>query len=717
MATLVLGVVGRLVLGPVGGIVGTLLGGAVDRRLLGGGGGGGSAQRLANPEIQAASYGEPIPVVRGRMRVSGNIVWAAPIRETATRSGGGKRGPATTSYSYSASFAVLLAAQPILAIGRVWADGKLLRDGNGQWLQQVTMRLHVGSERQNADPLIAAAEGEAPAFRGLSYVVFEDLPLAEFGNRLPNLAFELIADDGGVPLGSALAELAAVAALDLPVRGDFPQVDGLYIGAAAPLADTLAPTLKAVGAVMAAGQALVGPGQPAVLIQPGGAADARADGRQQARERLRRSAAASAPDAIELGYYDVDRDYQPGLQRARLRAGVRVDGTGLPLALPASTAKQLCHDRLLRMAAGRQQRSLRLPWRFLGILPGDVLRLDAIDWQVRETRFERFVLTLDLVRVGSAPVLQQPSDPGRALDHGDQAAGPTRLLALDLPPLPGELPDSPRLWLAGAGASPGWRRAGVTISFDAGASFDTVGLLPAPVIMGRCVTALPAVSPAGWDRASQLDVELLADSMWLESRTEASVLAGANLALAGDEIIQFAAVEALGGRRFRLSGLLRGRRGTDSATAGHAADERFVLLDQAAMVRLPLPLERLGEQVRLRATGAGDANAVALTTIVGGAAIRPLAPVHLRWRRSAGMLVFNWIAQSRAGFGWPDLNDVPVGELRLAFRVVLRDLAGPVAEAEVTEPTWSVPDRAGPLWLDVAQLGATLGHAMTLAIS
>ncbi|OYW15758.1 MAG: hypothetical protein B7Z50_00525, partial [Sphingomonadales bacterium 12-62-5] len=399
MATLVLGVVGRLVLGPVGGIVGTLLGGAVDRRLLGGGGGRGG-QRLANPEIQAASYGEPIPVVRGRMRVSGNIVWAAPIRETTTRSGGGKRGPSSTSYSYSASFAVVLAARAIVAIGRVWADGKLLRDAGGQWLQPVTMRLHTGSERQAPDPLIAAAEGEAPAFRGLAYAVFEDLALAEFGSRLPNLSFELIADDAPVPLGVALAELSANAGVNLPVSGDFPEVAGLYLGAAAPLADALAPSLRASGAVLAAGRALVGPGRPALAIAPGGSADARAaaDSRPQARERHRRNAAASSPDAIELGYYDVDRDYQPGLQRARLRAGVRVDGDGLPLALSAAAAKQLCHDRLLRLAASRQQRTLRLPWRYLGIMPGDVLRLDDLDWQVRETRFERFVLTLELAR-------------------------------------------------------------------------------------------------------------------------------------------------------------------------------------------------------------------------------------------------------------------------------------------------------------------------------
>lgn len=714
MATLVLGIVGRVVLGPIGGIVGTLLGSAVDRRLMGGGGRGGP--RLANPEIQAASYGEPIPVVRGRMRVSGNVVWAAPIRETTTRSGG-KRGPTSTSYSYSASFAVLLAARAIVGVGRVWADGKLLRDAGGQWLQPVTMRLHTGSERQAIDPLIAAAEGEAPAFRGLGYAVFEDLPLAEFGNRLPNLAFEIIADEGPVALGTALTDLAASVAVPLLARGDFPDVTGLYVGAAAPLADVLAPTLKATGAVVAAGLALVGPGQAAIAIDLGSAIDAQPTGRQQGRERQRRNAAASTPDAIELGYYDVDRDYQPGLQRARLRPGVRVDGDGLPLALSATAAKQLCNDRLLRLAAERQRRTLRLPWRYLGIAPGDVLRLAGLDWQVRETRFEAFVLTLELVRVGAAPVQLLPSDPGRVLDHRDQPPGATTLVVMDLPPLPGELPDGPRLWLAGAGALPGWKRAGVVLSLDDGASYEPIGQLPGPVPMGVAMTMLRSASPAGWDRLGRVDVELLAEAMWLEGRSEASVLAGANLALLGDEIIQFTSVEALGNRRFRLSGLLRGRRGTDMAVADHALGERFVLLDQAAMLALPLPLERQGQTVLLRATGAGDVAAGPLATMLGGAAIRPLPPVHLSWRREGGQLHFAWMPQSRAGFGWPDLADVPVGESRMAFRVALRTAANVVADAEVSDAAWAVADLAGPLWLDVAQLGATLGTVSTLQIS
>ena len=42
------------------------------------------------------------------------------------------------------------------------------------------------------DPLIVAKEGDAPAYRGLAYVVFERLPLANFGNRIPQMSFEVV---------------------------------------------------------------------------------------------------------------------------------------------------------------------------------------------------------------------------------------------------------------------------------------------------------------------------------------------------------------------------------------------------------------------------------------------------------------------------------------------------------------------------------------------
>lgn len=210
MATLVLGTVGRVLGGPLGGIVGTLLGSTIDRGLFG----GGTARegpRLANLAVQSAAYGEPMPRVYGRMRVAGNLIWTAGIKETRTRSGGGKSGPATNSYSYSSSFAVIVSARPIVGIGRIWADGKLLRTSDGTLNFPAGIRTYDGAEAQPVDPLIAAAEGTglAPAYRGRALVVFEDLPLADYGNRIPNLTFEVIGDDFTVGLDTVARDVAA----------------------------------------------------------------------------------------------------------------------------------------------------------------------------------------------------------------------------------------------------------------------------------------------------------------------------------------------------------------------------------------------------------------------------------------------------------------------------------------------------------------------------
>ncbi len=52
---------------------------------------------------------------------------------------------------------------------------------------------YTGSDDQLPDSLIEAKEGagNAPAYRGLAYIVFERLALADFGNRIPQLSFEV----------------------------------------------------------------------------------------------------------------------------------------------------------------------------------------------------------------------------------------------------------------------------------------------------------------------------------------------------------------------------------------------------------------------------------------------------------------------------------------------------------------------------------------------
>jgi hypothetical protein len=115
------------------------------------------------------------------------------INTKTDRSGQGGKGmggpkTVTTSYSYFANLAVGLCEGSIAFVRRVWADGREID------LTGVTMRVHRGSETQDPDPLIVAKEGlaNAPAYRGLAYVVFERLPLGDFGNRVPQFAFEVV---------------------------------------------------------------------------------------------------------------------------------------------------------------------------------------------------------------------------------------------------------------------------------------------------------------------------------------------------------------------------------------------------------------------------------------------------------------------------------------------------------------------------------------------
>ncbi|MCB4768911.1 glycoside hydrolase/phage tail family protein [Ancylobacter sp. Lp-2] len=202
MATLLLGgagaALGGSLFGPLGAIAGRAvgaLGGAVIDRALLTPGKRVEGPRLADLDVMTSVDGAPMPRLYGRARLSAQLIWASEIEEvvsTETSSAGGKGSSlsggstTTTTYSYYASFAVGLCEGPATWIGRIWADGRELD------LQGLNLRSYLGGEGQTPDPLIAALKGEgAPAYRGLTYLVFERLPLADFGNRLPQLSVEV----------------------------------------------------------------------------------------------------------------------------------------------------------------------------------------------------------------------------------------------------------------------------------------------------------------------------------------------------------------------------------------------------------------------------------------------------------------------------------------------------------------------------------------------
>lgn len=725
MATLVLGTVGRIFGGPLGGIFGSALGGFIDRGILGGGGKPREVGRVGNLAVQSAAYGEPIPFIAGRMRAAGNLLWTAGIRESTARSGGGKRGgPATTSYSYSASFAVGLAGREIAGVARIWADGKLIRDAGGGFLSPVTMRLHPGSEIQEVDPLIAAAEGDggAPAYRGIAYAVFEDMPLADFGNRIPNLTFEIVADD--LVNGDAGATIAAIATVEgrsmVTVDGRFPAIAGYFGGRGGSVADAIDSLVDMSGAAVVydGGLRVQGRSNAVSVLSPSDlqARSASGDGRL---DRRKRSGESGVAEAVEIAFYDTSRDFQPGLQRSRRGAGGGgTDHQSLACAMTPAQAKTLATTMLARAQAARLRMTVRLPWRFLSLRPGAQVAVEGDDsvWRVREARFEAFVLHLDLERIEADVPPNLSSEGGRPLTFDDQPVGVTSLQLLDLPLLPGEMPDTPRLWVAAAGASAGWRRAAIEMSADDGSSYRWIGVAEGSVVQGVAVSALPPGPKDAWDRFASIEVDLLSEAMWLEGCTAAAVIAGGNLAMIGSEIVQFSDAVQVGPRRFRLSGFLRGRRGTEPAIIGHVAGERFIMLDTMTMVAFDPPVEAIGRMFRFRAGGAGDVAPAAISIVAGGRALRPLSPAHLTLRAEAGVIHANWTRRSRTGFGWQDFVDAPLGEAAEAYLVEIALDGRPARSVTVSAPLYAygpadrMADGGGSeVTFNISQLSAAVG--------
>ncbi|KJZ20322.1 baseplate multidomain protein megatron [Loktanella sp. S4079] len=220
MATIVLSAAGMAIGGSIGGTVmglsmaaigraaGAAIGRHIDQKLFGSGSDAIETGRVDRFRLTSAGEGGDLQQVYGRMRVPGQVIWASDFEESSKTSGGGKgapSGPEVTSYSYSVSLAVALCEGQISRIGRIWADGVEISQSD------LNMRLYTGTLDQQPDPKIAAIEGleNTPAYRGTAYVVFEDLGLAKFGNRVPQLTFEVMRP-GADELGDLVTGVALI---------------------------------------------------------------------------------------------------------------------------------------------------------------------------------------------------------------------------------------------------------------------------------------------------------------------------------------------------------------------------------------------------------------------------------------------------------------------------------------------------------------------------
>ncbi len=632
MASVLFSTVGQAIGGPLGAGVGAALGASVDSRLF--------RRRARGAEDGFASrsaYGEIVPRVFGRARVGGLLIWALAPGEGSGK-GQGRRPQST-------SFAMALSRGPVAALGRIWADGGLVRNAEGTFLTNMRMRLHSVGEEQ-PDPMILAAEGEgaAPAYSNLSYVVCEDFDLGPFGNRIPSLSFEILADDGQAT--QWLAEMAAPRGASVEGFSPVAAIGG-YSALYDPVADDIATLLAAAGGRIARRD-----GRPAVISEPRLAILPAGEHVQEPTDPESESLVfhSERPTGVSLSFQDSDRDFQLGWQQERRVGRGPMLSTSWPISATAKAARAIAVRLLQEGEFGSETVRITLPIRFLTLCVGDVMQLDEdADWLVVRREIRGLSLQLEGRRIPrNGRVTDLDTDSGRILEGPDQPIPPSVAMTVESP-VSVQSGSGAGLMILSSGRA-GWRGASVSL-VQAGDEIS-VGAASQPLPFGILVEALGPAPATIWDERSHVLLDVSAGNGLFLGRSKPDVLDGGGLFALGQELVQYSRAELLEPDLMRLSGLLRGRFGT--RPIGSAAGAIAMAVPRTPDGWLRLQPDMTGRELSFLVAGRGDpVGGLVVNHSVQGAGHAPLAPVHLSFRRTGdGTVTFSWIARDRNNWSW-----------------------------------------------------------------
>lgn len=428
---------------------------------------------------------------------------------------------------------------------------------------------------------------------------------------------------------------------------------------------------------------------------------------------LERKQEMELPSTINLAYMSSVSNYEAAQQPSRRLVSESRESMSIsvPIVLTDDQARQAADSMMFSAWTERQSTSFSTGRRYARYEPTDVLTVQrgAITKLVRLT--EKNYGANGIIQWRA--VVEEPSIytqfstgvPSPRPDGEVTPPAPTVALLLDIPMLR-DVDNDPGFYFAAYGVNPAaWQGATLFQSADGGGSYLQLanGILIDPSTAGAALTALPvqsdlfAFAETGepdsieynelFDEASTVDV--LLESGSLSSATRAQVLEGANVAVLGNEIIQFKNATLIADGHYRLSGLLRGRLGTEQFMLTHEVGERFVLLEgtsirSIAQTFISLNAERLHKAVSSNAT-LQQTTAFPFTNT--GVRRKPLSP----WRFAGGRdeddnLLLQWKPRTRFPVSWGVGVVNPSGESEERYAVYIPSFAAAIRVIITSEP-------------------------------
>ena len=411
------------------------------------------------------------------------------------------------------------------------------------------------------------------------------------------------------------------------------------------------------------------------------------------------------PAQATVRYVNVSNDYQDGAESSDrlLGPGIGVQVLEVPIGFTPAEARELADIQIMDVAASQRTFGpVSLSNDYAHLEPTDVVTLTDTDGSTYRGRILKMrsgggVHTIEGV-LEDASILTSTLATDSDYDESADVAGAvaTTMELLDIPLLRDE-DDGPGFYAAFKGAASPWPGCVLFGSAD-GVTYTQIGSAIAEATqIGECTTTLGTwAGGAVFDETNSVTVDVGA-TQTLASWSRDEILAGtATGYVIGEELIYARTATLSSPGVYVLTGLLRGRRGTEWAIAGHGSGERFVALPASGrgLRRVALSATDIGVTRYYKAVTAGRAlsTATAQTLACAGVSQIPFAPVDLRASVSDSAVEVTWKRRTRYATRFTGSGgiSVPLGEDTEAYTAELRDGSNVLVSTEtVTAAAWS----------------------------
>ena len=448
--------------------------------------------------------------------------------------------------------------------------------------------------------------------------------------------------------------------------------------------------------------------------------------------------AAELPRAVTINFADLDADQQPN----NVRVGRPLDATGArgeksvdlsTLSLSPDAARDLGDRYFRRFWNERKGVTLGLTAQQLALEPGDVRTLD-LDGEQMTARLTKLTVKADDSLATEwvydhASLASLNGGIGAAFDGRDPSVISVPMISkgfvLDLPLLTdAHNSTNPLLYVAaGPYVAGSWPGAAVLQQTSGGEYSEEVASFSSTsaATWGYTNAVLGDANPNLWDRLSSLNVTVKNGTLSGCTESDINAVPTRNLALIGDELVNFTTATLESDGTYTLSGFKRGRRGTEWATGAHAVTDRFLLLSHVGTATKGL--SDVGTAMSFKAVTSGRSATSAFPIDIAeysGASLKPYAPCDLTGIEDSGDWVLSWVRRTRVGGAWTSSSTISLGETAEEYEVELMDgssvahtytgLTSPSLTVSSADQTSYLGGPASSLTFRVYQISSAVGR-------